>query len=201
MANLYFYHGVMGSSKSTELLTKVHKYEEQGKKVLLLKPSIDTRSEKGYIESRTGLKHECIDICKKDDIFNIVNNLPSNNGSLSCIFVDEANFLTKEQVEKLRNVVSLLEIDVKCYGLKNTYIDGELFEGSQALLYYADVIEEIDCTCQFCNRDAKMNLRIVNGNPTYNGDTIQIGDIEQSEEYYVPTCYYHYCNPIIDELE
>lgn len=200
MANLYFYHGVMGSSKSTELLTKVHKYEEQGKEVLLLKSSIDTRSEKGYIESRTGLKHKCVDIDSKFNIFNFVN-YKGIHTKYDCIFVDEANFLTKKQVKQLRMITDDFGIDVKCYGLKNTYIDGELFEGSQALLYYADVIEEIDCTCQFCNRDAKMNLRIVNGDPTYNGDTIQIGDIEQSEEYYVPTCYYHYCNPIIDELE
>ncbi|BDR74241.1 thymidine kinase (plasmid) [Clostridium tetani] len=198
MANLYFYHGVMGSSKSTELLTKVHKYEEQGKKVLLLKPSIDTRSEKGFIESRTGLKHSCIDVIKECNLFNLINYKGTYN-AYDCIFVDEANFLTKEQVKQLRKIVDrFLGIDIKCYGLKNTYIDGELFEGSQALLYYADVIEEIDCTCQFCKKDAKMNLRVVNGSPIYNGDTIQIGDTEQSIEYYVPTCYYHYYKPQLD---
>ena len=191
MANLYFYHGVMGSSKSTELLTKVHKYEEQGKKILLLKPSIDTRSEKGFIESRTGLKHECVDINNELDIFNAIET------PYDCIFIDEANFLTKELVQQLRKIVDYINIDVKCYGLKNTYIDGELFEGSQALLYYADVIEEIDCTCQFCNRDAKMNLRVVNGKPIYNGDTIQIGDTKQNDEYYIPTCSYHYCKPLL----
>lgn len=198
MANLYFYHGVMGSSKSTELLTKVHKYEEQGKEVLLLKSSIDTRSEKGYIESRTGLKHKCVDIIKECNLFNFVNYKSTYN-TYDCIFVDEANFLTKDQVKQLRMIADDFGIDVKCYGLKNTYIDGELFEGSQALLYYADVIEEIDCTCQFCNKDAKMNLRVVDGKPTYDGKTIQIGDIENGEEYYIPTCYFHYYNPCINK--
>lgn len=201
MANLYFYHGVMGSSKSTELLTKVHKYEEQGKEVLLLKSSIDTRSKEGYVESRTGLKHKCGDIEKEYNFIKLFKSLSEikESPTYSCIFIDEANFLTKEQVQQLRSVVDLFGIDVKCYGLKNTYIDGELFEGSQALLYYSDVIKEIDCTCQFCNRNAKMNLRVVNGEPTYNGDTIQVGDTEQSKEYYIPTCHYHYCEPQLDD--
>lgn len=196
MAQLFFRYGAMNSGKSLQLLAVAHNYEEQGKNVLIFKPTIDTRSSKGKIESRVGISHEAIEINEESDLFQIVYRL-TWNVNYECILVDEAQFLTKSQVKDLADIVDLLGIPVIAYGLKNSYVNGELFEGSQALLYYADKIEEIKTVCTFCNKKAIMNLRIVNGKPIYKGENIHVGDVKNGEDYYIPVCRKHYFEPEI----
>ena len=190
MSQLVFRYGVLSAGKSLALLTVNHNYESQGKKTIILKPSIDTRSQKGFVESRIGVKAECLDIGKEFDIFNYIDD---DNNDASAILVDEAQFLTTEQVIGLRAVVDLLDIPVICYGLRSTYKPNELFEGSQSLFFYADKIEELKSVCmaEGCNKKAVMNLKLVDNKPVYSGDTISIGDIV-GEERYMCVCSKHY---------
>lgn len=200
-AKLYYRHGTMGSSKSLNLLATAHNYESQGKKVLLLKPSIDTRSSNGFIESRAGLYAECIDIDKSSDLISIflILNGTNKEEKYHCLLVDEAQFLTKYQVKQLSEIVDKFNIPIIAFGLKNSFIDGELFEGSQALLYYAEKIDEIKtvCSCSGCNKKATMNLRILDGKPVYDGEMIKCGDTKPTSDYYVPVCRKHYYNPVL----
>ena len=189
MSKLYFRYGAMNSSKSANLLMVAHNYEEQGKKVIIFKPSLDTRSGESLVKSRVGIEHICKDICKDFNFYEYMKDAQD----IDCVLVDESQFCTKEQIKQLTQVADKLNIPVLCYGLKNTYIDGELFEGSAALLYYADSIEEIKTVCQYCNRKAIMNLYLINGQPIYQGNKVQIGDVK-GEEKYVSVCREHYFN-------
>ena len=94
----------------------------------------------------------------------------------------------------------MFKIPVICYGLKNSFVNGKLFEGSKFLLYYSDKIEELKNVCIWCNKKAIMNLHIVDGIPTYSGDMIHCGDTKVSEDYYIPTCREHYFHPELDKL-
>lgn len=193
MSKLYFRYGTMNSGKSLQLLAVAHNYEKQNKKVCLIKPSTDTRGSKCYIESRVGVFKPCISLDKDQDIFKC-----DIDDDVDCILIDEAQFLTKQQVRQLSRIAWSLSIPVICYGLRNTYVDGELFEGSAALLYYADTIEEIKTTCEYCNKKATMNLMLVDGSPVYKGDTIKIGDINEDKKSkikYQSVCKKHYYRP------
>lgn len=196
MSKLYYRFSVMNSSKSANLIMIAHNYKEQGKRVLLLKPNLDIRSSKGFIESRVGISAPCLDITKEDNLIDLYTKEDKINDKIEAILVDEANFLTKEQVKQLAYIVDNYDIPALAYGLKNTYIDSELFEGSKALLYYSDKIEEIKNTCE-CGRKATMNLRILNGKPIYKGEMINCGDTKPTDDYYIPVCRKHYFNPII----
>ena len=195
MAKLYFRHGAMDSSKSANLLMAAYNYKKQGKVALILKPSIDSRSGKGYVESRIGVRERCIDFGPDQEILSLISDLLQENKP-DCILVDECQFLTKAQVLELVKLVDEMDIPVICYGLKNSFIPGKLFEGSEALLYYAESIEEIKTVCTFCDKKATMNLRIVGDKPVYSGNEITVGDTDsRSEEYYIPTCRKHYMSP------
>lgn len=200
MAKLYFKYGTMNSSKTANLLMSAHNYEIQGKRVLCLKSSLDTRWGEGVIESRAGIPNRKCELVHEDtNIFNEVKLDVEKKGKLYCVLLDEAQFLRKEHVKQLAKIADELDISVLCFGLKNSYKDGELFEGSTALLYYSDKIEEIKTVCQYCNRKATMNLRIENGQPVYDGkQTIVLGDTQKDESYYVQTCRHHYNNPNSD---
>ena len=202
MAKLYFRYSTMNSGKTANLLMVAHNYEEQNKQVLIFKPTLDTRSATGQIESRIGLKHQCIDITNKDNIFyHIVKwNNKNKHKKLYCILIDEAQFLTTEQVIELTNIVDELNIPVICYGLKNSFINGELFEGSKALLYYADKLEELKTVCIWCNKKATMNLHIIDNKAIYSGDIVHCGDTKISNDYYIPVCRKHYFYPELDKL-
>lgn len=191
MSQLIFRYGTLSAGKSLALLTVNHNYESQGKKTIIMKPSIDTRSENGYVESRIGVKAKCIDI---DNDFNIFEYM-SNNKNISALLIDEAQFLNKYQVLQLRKVVDLLNIPVICYGLRSTYKPNELFEGSQSLFFYADKIEELKniCMAEGCNKKAVFNLKLINEEPVYSGDTISVGDII-GDERYMCVCSKHYHN-------
>lgn len=185
-----FKYGVMHSSKTAQLLMEAHNYNLQDKKVLGIKPMTDTRTEEGVIKSRTPLNSlECAMLDYNDSVADILRD--KDLVGTNCIMIDEAQFLTPEQVHELHVISTTLSIDIIAYGLKNSYIEGELFDGSAALLFYADSIEEIKTVCYYCRKKATQNLRLVDGVPVYEGDQIEIGDV-QGEERYVQVCNEHY---------
>ncbi|HGO9416620.1 TPA: thymidine kinase [Bacillus cereus] len=183
-AKLYAKLGTMAAGKSLELLKTADTYERTGKRVMVLTPAVDTRHGIGKVTSRIGLQRDAIPITEADDIALLAHTYQPD-----VILVDESQFLSSSMVEELAcGVVDGLDIPVIAYGLKNTF-QNELFEGSAALLAYADSVTEIRGLCQYCARKAIMNLRLVGGVPVYEGDTVQIG----SEEY-ISVCRKHYYN-------
>lgn len=184
MAKLYFRYGTMGSAKSLNLLAVAHNYKAQGKHVLLAKPATDLRkfeheSDTANIGSRAGLSAP-VDVLFKPDTCLSTEQLQG----LDCILIDEAQFLTANNVNTLRKIASLNQIPVICYGLRTNF-RGELFEGSKRLFELADTIEEIKTTCNQCNKKAIMNLRKIQNKPTQTGPSIFLG----AEENYVQVCY------------
>lgn len=186
MAKLYYRYSTMGAGKTIDLLKVSYNYEEKGKRVLLFTSSMDDRYGIGKITSRIGIQRDALVFDKGIDIFDIVSKDISKNGELSCVLVDEAQFLSKKNVIELVDVVDKLDIPVICYGLKNNF-QANLFEGSQNLLIWADNIEEIKTICH-CGRKATMVLRTQNGKPVYEGEEVVIG----GNSSYVPVCRKHY---------
>ena len=194
MAQLFFKYGVMNSGKSVELLKIAHNYEEQGKRVMVLTSALDNRSGLGVVSSRIGISRPATPVPQGDSILRIVNATTYVDGHAiwpECILVDEAQFLTAQQVTDLATIVDSQDVPVICFGLKTDF-QGKLFEGSKALFEMADKLEEIKTVCQWCDHKATMNLRMVDGTPAYDGDQIQIGDQE-----YISVCRYHYTSPAI----
>lgn len=188
MAQLFFKYGAMNSGKSIEILKVAHNYEEQGKKVILMTSVIDNRDEVGYISSRIGLKRQAEVVDKNTDIYESVKN--RDEGPIACVLVDEAQFLSKEQILQLTKIVDELNVPVMAFGLKNDF-QNELFEGTKYLLLLADKLEEMKTICWFCTKKASMNMRMADGKPVYNGDQIAIG----GNDMYYPVCRKHYFNP------
>lgn len=188
MAKLYYRFGSMGSSKTANALMVKFNYEELGQKVLLLRPSIDTRDSKGVITSRIGLSSEVFDIEEDENIYETLVHTLSHKNSLyyHCIIVDEAQFLTREHVVQLSNIVDRLNIPVICYGLRADF-QGNLFPGSAALMALADTIEEIKTIC-WCGKKAIMNARISDGKVIYEGPQVLIG----SNKNYISLCRKHW---------
>ncbi|MVP01419.1 thymidine kinase [Paenibacillus lutrae] len=178
MAKLYFRYGTMNSGKSIEVLRTVHNYEEQGKKVLLFTPSVDDRSGVGLVASRIGMQKAAIVI---EDGVNMVELAAKERPN--CILIDEAQFLSAEQVQQLTQIADDLGIPVIAYGLRADFL-GNLFEGSSSLFAIADKIEEIKTVCWFCDRKATMNMRCKDSVPIFHGEQIQIG----GNESYIPVC-------------
>lgn len=191
MANFYFRYGSMGAGKSIDLLKVNHNYKEQGKRTILLTPSIDDRSGVGNISSRIGLSESATPVDVDFNVYEYISGEQNDSDMIYAVLVDEAQFLTKEQVIQLSEVVDYLNIPVMAFGLKNDF-SNNLFEGTEALLIYADKVEEIKtiCTKSDCGKKATMNLRLNNGKPVYEGDQIQIG----GNESYIPVCRRHYNN-------
>lgn len=191
MANFYFRYGSMGAGKSIDLLKVNHNYREQGKNTLLFTPSVDDRYGIGKITSRIGLSEDADVVDKSFNLYDYIKEYTKVGEKVFVVLVDEAQFLTKEHVIQLTNVVDELDIPVMAFGLKNDF-SNNLFEGTEALLIYADKIEEIKtiCTKKDCGKKGTMNLRLNNGSPVYEGDQIQIG----GDESYIPVCRKHYNN-------
>ncbi|MDQ3510748.1 MAG: thymidine kinase [Pseudomonadota bacterium] len=178
MAKLYFYYSAMNAGKTTTLLQSAHNYRERGMRVALLTPRLDHRDGSGVIASRIGLRtqgiafdpHEVLDSLMRADI--------AAHGSLHCVLVDEAQFLSKAQVWQLTQIVDNLRIPVLCYGLRTDFL-GELFEGSQYLLAWADEINEIKTICH-SGKKATMNLRVdAQGRAVSAGPQVEIGGNER----------------------
>ncbi len=179
---LYFRYGAMNSSKTANLLMVAHNYKQQGKKAIVIKPKIDIRFESRLVKSRCGLECVADFVIDKNDstLEKIDTNIIKES---SVILVDEAQFLTTDQVNRLR-VISL-NIPVICYGLRTDY-KTNLFEGSKRLLEIADTIEEIKTICYFCTKKAIINLKHVDGKIVKEGsDEYDLG----TEEKYLGSCW------------
>jgi thymidine kinase len=182
VAKLYFRYGTMDSAKSMNLLAVAHNYRKQGKRVILVKPRLDTRFGSSTIASRCGLEAEA-DLMIDDE----VALDPREFAGLDCVLVDEAQFLPPSIIEDLRRITVDPGVPVICYGLRTDF-KTRLFPGAQRLMELADGIEEVKVTCQYCQKKAICNLRFVDGSPTLDGPQIQLG----ADEHYAPVCWAHY---------
>ncbi len=186
MAKLYFYYSAMNAGKSTVLLQSSYNYQERGMRTMLFAPVIDQRAGIGRIASRIGLSAEAHAFSRTDDLGTRVAQQHAEE-PLSCVLVDEAQFLTRAQVEQLCRVTDELNIPVLCYGLRTDF-QAQLFEGSAALLALADDMVELKTICH-CGRKATMNLRVgPDGKGLKDGEQIEIG----GNERYVSMCRQHY---------
>ncbi len=177
MAKLYFRYGAMGSSKTANAIMVKHNYVERNQKVLMLKPRLDNRDGERTLRSRCGLETEC-------HFMEELDTLPVTE--YNCIIVDEAQFLVKAQVETLVRLVDEENIPVIAYGLRADF-RGNLFEGSQWLLAWADTIEEVKTIC-WCGKKATCNARVYDGKVVKEGDQIVLG----GDNRYVSLCRRHF---------
>lgn len=189
MSKLYFRYGAMNCGKSTLLMQVAHNYEENDKKVIVVKSIIDTKGADS-LESRIGIKRKVDILINKNESF---DNYIKELKKADCILVDEAQFLTKNQVEELWKITKKLDIPVICYGLKVDF-KSNLFEGSKRLLELADVIEELITICS-CGKRAKFNARFVDNKFTLDGKEVVI-DGSKSNVVYRPMCGKCYLNEI-----
>ena len=186
MAKLYFYYSAMNAGKTTNLLQSRHNYAERGMNTLVIKPRIDSRSGENRVRSRIGLEAEAVDVDTSINLLDLVKNA-SEAQPIHCILVDEAQFLSTDQVDQLTEVVDALNIPVLAYGLRTDFL-GALFEGSRQLLALSDELREIKTICH-CGRKATMVVRFDGeGQPMHSGDQIQIG----GNETYVSMCRRHF---------
>lgn len=187
MAKLHFYYSAMNAGKSTTLLQSSYNYNERGMDTLMYAPAIDDRYGVGKIASRIGLDSEAITMPANFDIFADVNSKIAANPNIKCVLVDEAQFLTKQQVQQLCRVSDELNVPVLAYGIRSDFL-GEPFEGSKYLLAWADLLLEIKTICH-CGRKATMNLRIdERGRAVREGNQVEIG----GNDRYVATCRRHF---------
>ena len=173
MAKLYFYYSAMNAGKSTTLLQSAHNYEERNMKTILFTQKLDDRFGEGRITSRIGLDRDCEIFTEEDDLY-VWTAHEHQREKLSCVLVDEAQFLSPKQVLQLTLVVDKLKIPVLCYGLRSDF-RGEPFPGSVYLLAWADELSEIKTICK-SGKKATMNARLdEHGNRVIEGDQISIG--------------------------
>lgn len=177
MAKLYFRYGAMGSSKTANAVMVQYNYRERGRQVLMLKPKLENRDGATIVRSRCGLEAEC----------RFVEDLPQIDlENIECVIVDEAHFMTADQVRSLVDVVDERNIPVICYGLRTDF-RGDLFEGSRELLRWADTIEEIKTVC-WCGKKATFNARVHDGRIVRDGEQIQLG----GNSSYISLCRKHW---------
>jgi thymidine kinase len=187
MASLYYKFGSMNCGKSLQLQIVAHNYEEQGKNVLVFKAAQDNREGVDVIHSRVGLSRKAIPVFEETDIFDIAREAWFST-DVSCVLVDEAQFLKKRHIEQLANIVDTLGIPVMAFGLKNDYRN-ELFEGSKYLLLTADNIEEMKTICHYCEKKATMISLFKDGKVQRQGEQVIIDNEENRKRYtYRPTC-------------
>ena len=174
MAKLYFYYSAMNAGKTTTLLQSAYNYHERGMRTLILTPQLDTRAGEGVVASRIGLRANARRFTQGDDLAALVRADIAARGPLDCVLVDEAQFLRKPQVWQLTDVVDALHIPVLAYGLRTDF-RGELFEGSQYLLAWADNLIEIKTICH-TGKKATMVVRVdARGRAVTDGPQVEIG--------------------------
>jgi thymidine kinase len=180
MAKLRFKEGTMNSSKTAQLLMVRHNYIEQGKKVIVFKPQLDTRDGE-HVKSRAlGEKAPAIMISsfEKGKMFSLTENI-----SPVCVLIDEVQFMPEHQIDELAKIVDLLGIPVIAYGLLTDF-QTKLFEGSKRLIEIGAVVENIKTVCWDCSKAAVFNMRLLNGLPVFTGEQVQVG----GNESYKPVC-------------
>lgn len=185
MAKLYFYYSTMNAGKSTSLLQAAHNYAERGLSALLFTAQLDNRAG-GRIASRIGIEAEASRFNAATDFWTLLSQARTN-----CVLIDEAQFLSREQVKQLARVVDEVNIPVMCYGLRTDF-RGELFPGSAALLAWADTLTELKTIC-CCGRKATMVVRVLpDGRVERAGQQIEIG----GNDRYVSLCRKHFSESI-----
>jgi len=178
MAKLYFYYSAMNAGKTTTLLQSAYNYRERGMRALILTPQLDTRAGEGVVASRIGLRADAQRFTRSDDLLALAEADIALHGKLDCVLVDEAQFLSKAQVWQLSDVVDALRIPVLAYGLRTDF-RGELFEGSQYLLAWADNLIEIKTICH-TGKKATMVVRVdERGRAVTDGPQVEIGGNER----------------------
>lgn len=186
MAKLYFHYASMNAGKSTLLLQASHNYRERGMQTMLFTAAVDDRAGRGLISSRIGFGSEARAFGENDDLFEIITE-HLNSDLLHCVFVDEAQFLTAEQVWQLARVADRRDVPVMCYGLRTDF-QGRLFPGSRELLAIADDLREVRTICR-CGRKATMVVRLDGqGKVVREGAQVLIG----GEDRYVSLCRRHW---------
>lgn len=193
MSKLYFRYGAMNSGKSTNLMQVAHNYEERGMRVVLIKPSTDTKGGDKLV-SRLGVERG-VDLLISDDqnIYEEVKKWEDNKYKIDCILVDEVQFLKSHQIDELFEVAVCLDIPVICYGLRTDFkMQG--FEGSTRLLLLAHSIEELKTICK-CGKKAILNGRKINGKFVFEGEQVAIDNIDNVEyESLCGHCYFKFKN-------
>ena len=186
MAKLYFHYSTMNAGKSTLLLQASHNYQERGMNTYLITAQLDNRAGKGKIGSRIGIGAAADTFTGDDDLFAKIQ-AKLNLERISCVLIDEAQFLTSQQVWQLAKAVDDLVVPIMCYGLRVDFL-GNLFPGSASLLALADEMREIRTICH-CGKKATMVVRQdEDGNVVKGGDQIQIG----GNETYISLCRRHW---------
>lgn len=194
MADLKFFYGCMGSAKTLRLLTTAYNFEEKGIAFLVYKPKLDTRDGLNIIRSRAGLERDCVSV---DGNFNFLNEVTeiTKEYQAKFILIDEAQFLTAEQVDQLSLIVDNLNINVFCYGLRTDF-KTNLFEGSRRLFELANDLEEIPSMCE-CGKRTLVNARFDEfGNIIFDGEQVKIG----GNESYKSICRKCYNNKMAQDL-
>lgn len=185
MAQLYYRYSTMNAGKSIELIKVAYNYEERGKQVLTLIPSVDDRYGVGVITSRIGIQREAHVVNEDTNILELYIR-ENEKRKIDCVLIDECQFLKKHHVQELVEIVDSCDVPVLAYGLKNDFRN-ELFEGSYYMLIYADKIEEIKTIC-WCGRKATMVARVIDGRVVKQGEQVVIG----GNDMYVSLCRKHY---------
>ena len=185
MAKLYFYYSAMNAGKSSTLIQSSYNYRERGMNTMVLTPAVVTKNAI-EVRSRIGLTSDAVAFEQADNLFELVRR-EHEKQALHCILVDEAQFLARRQVQQLGDVADVLDIPVLAYGLRTDF-QGNLFEGSQYLLGWADSLEEIKTICH-CGKKATMVLRTdSDGNIVREGEQVKIG----GNELYISVCRKHF---------
>ena len=186
MAKLYFYYSSMNAGKSTSLLQSSYNYKERGMNTLVLAPRFDDRFGVGKVTSRIGIESEATTFTTDSNLFNLIDSASSDE-PLHCVLIDEAQFLTREQVFELTEVTDKLGIPVLAYGLRTDF-QGEPFDGSKYLLAWADTLRELKAICH-CGTKATMVLRLdAEGKAVTEGSQVEIG----GNDSYISMCRKHF---------
>lgn len=186
MAKLYFYYSSMNAGKSTSLLQSSYNYRERGMNTLVMAPDFDDRYGVGHVTSRIGLEAQATTFNGSDNLYEIISACIEQD-PLHCVLIDEAQFLTRDQVFQLGDVTDQLNVPVLAYGLRTDF-RGEPFEGSKYLLAWADNLNELKAICH-CGRKATMVIRLdENGNAVRAGSQVEIG----GNDRYVSMCRRHF---------
>ena len=180
MAKLYFYYGAMGSSKTANALMVAYNYTERGQKALIAKTNTDTRDGAHVIRSRIGLERECVllsEVCEMMD---------EEISSYDVVIVDEIQFASAEQIDRLAYIVDYLEVPVMCYGLRTDF-QLHFFSGSERLMAIADEIREVKTMC-WCGRKATCNARYNANGIVREGSQVMLG----ANDEYIALCRKHF---------
>ncbi len=191
MAKLFFRYGAMNSGKTTALIQVAYNYQERGMRTYILKPAVDVKGQQCII-SRLRVVREVDKLVKpSENLFNLIEKENEKAGDINCVLVDEAQFLTSDQVTQLFEVAVLLDIPVICYGLRTDFqLKG--FKGSEQLLLLAHSLEELKTICK-CGRKAVANTRKIDGEFVFTGDQVAIeGEKNVEYESLCAQCYYRH---------